>query len=32
MASEIVSEDYELAAEFFNTCRSNGILEGYAIA
>ncbi len=22
---ELVSEDYELAAEFFNTCRSNGI-------
>lgn len=22
---ELVTEDYELAAEFFNTCRSNGI-------
>jgi predicted nucleic acid-binding protein len=22
---ELTSEDYELAAEFFNTCRSNGI-------
>ncbi|MEH2194721.1 MAG: PIN domain-containing protein [Nostoc sp.] len=22
---ELLSEDYELAAEFFNTCRSNGI-------
>jgi predicted nucleic acid-binding protein len=22
---ELIAEDYELAAEFFNTCRSNGI-------
>ncbi len=22
---ELISEDYELAAEFFNTCRSNGV-------
>ncbi len=22
---ELTSEDYELAAEFFNTCRSNGV-------
>lgn len=22
---ELMSEDYELAAEFFNTCRSNGV-------
>ncbi len=22
---ELITEDYELAAEFFNTCRSNGI-------
>lgn len=22
---ELISEDYELAAEFFSTCRSNGI-------